>query len=68
MKNTAAVTRERSEVRDNVSVELGKVGAGAIGITSALFGCWAVVCLAAGMMSSGGPLGLVSNFVAALVG
>ncbi len=68
MKNTTAITRERSAAIDNVSVELSKVGVGAVGISSALIGCWAVACLASGMISSGGPASLVSNFVSALIG
>ena len=68
MKNTTAITREKSSTIENVSVEISKVGVGAIGITSALIGCWAVVCLVSGMISSGGPAGLVSNFISALAG
>lgn len=68
MKNATTITRERSRAIDNVSVEISKVGVSVIGITSALIGCWAVVCLFSGMISSGGPAGLVSNFISALAG
>ena len=68
MKNTTAITKERSAAIDNVSVELNKVGACAIGVSSAVIGCWAVACLASGMISSGGPVAIMSNFVSALVG
>jgi hypothetical protein len=68
MKNTTAITKERSLANENVSLELNKVGVHAVTISSALIGCWAVACLASGMISSGGPVSLVSNFVSALIG
>ncbi len=68
MKNTNTITRENNAAISNVNVELSKVGVGAIGITSALIGCWATACLIAGMISSGGPVNLVSNFVSAVIG
>ena len=68
MKNTTTITGERSAVNENVSVEINTVGVYTVTISSALIGCWAVACLFSGMVSSGGPSGLVSNFVTALVG
>jgi hypothetical protein len=68
MKNTTTVTKERSVANDNVSIELNRVGVQAVTVSSALIGCWAVACLASGMISSGGPTGLVSNFFSALIG
>lgn len=68
MKKTTAVTRERSVIVETAGVEISKVGIYAIGTTSALIGCWAVVCFVSGMISSGGPAGLVSNYVSALIG
>ncbi len=68
MKNTTAITRERSAAKESVSVELNKLGVKTIGITSGLIGCWAVACLGAGILSSGGPAGLVSNFASAFIG
>ena len=68
MKNTTTITKENSTTNENVSMELNKVGVHAVTITSAVIGCWAVACLASGMISSGGPAGLVSNFVSALIG
>ena len=47
---------------------MNKVGIHAITISSALIGCWAVACLASGMISTGGPAGLVANFVSAVIG
>ena len=68
MKNATTITRERSEALDNVSVEISKVGVGAIAVTSTIIGCWAVACLVSGMISTGGPAGLVSSFITAIAG
>jgi len=68
MNNTMAITKENNAAIDSVNVELSKIGVGAIGITSALIGCWATACLVAGMISSGGPVSLVTNFVSAVIG
>lgn len=68
MNNTTAITKERSIANENVSLELNKVGVHAVTITSAMVGCWAVASLASGMISSGGPVNLVSNFVSAFTG
>ncbi|MBW1636602.1 MAG: hypothetical protein JRJ68_10050, partial [Deltaproteobacteria bacterium] len=66
MKNATAITRERNDAIANVNEEIGKAGMAAIGITSGLIGCWAVACLVAGTISSGGPVGLIANFFSAL--
>jgi hypothetical protein len=68
MKNTTTITKERTTANQNVSLELNKVGVHAVTISSALIGCWAVACLTSGMISSGSPAALVSNFVAAFIG
>ena len=68
MKKTTTITKERSAVNENVSIEINRIGVHAVTISSGLIGCWAVACLASGMISSGGPASLISNYVAALVG
>ncbi|AGF79552.1 hypothetical protein UWK_03023 [Desulfocapsa sulfexigens DSM 10523] len=68
MKNTTTITRERSTTNENTALELNKVGVHAVTISSAIIGCWAVACLASGVISSGGPAGLVSNFISAFTG
>ncbi len=68
MGKATALTREKSVAQDNISNEISKAGVGVIGVTSVLIGCWAVVVLISGMMSSGGPAGLVSNFITAIAG
>jgi len=68
MRNAIAVASEKSEAVANVNAEIGKAGIAAIGISSAIIGCWAVACLIAGTISTGGPAGLVSSFFSALAG
>ncbi len=68
MKNSTALTRERSIAQNTVGVANDKVAVGAIGAASLLIGCWAVVCLVSGIVSSGGPVGLVSNLITAISG
>ena len=68
MTKDNAVTRERSAAVATAGEEISKVGIYAIGTTSAFIGTWAVVCLVSGMISSGGPAGLVANYISALMG
>jgi hypothetical protein len=68
MKNATAITKDKSVTLDTVSVGNGKIGVGVIGVASILIGCWSVVCLAAGLISSGGPANLISNFITAISG
>jgi hypothetical protein len=68
MNNTKALTREKSIAIDTASVETSKIGVGAIGVASVLIGCWAVVCLVSAMISTGGPLNLLSSLITAISG
>ena len=68
MKDTTTISRERSDVLENASVEVGKVGIGVIVIASTIIGLWAIACLISGMISSGGPASLVSNFISTITG
>ena len=68
MIKTTAVTRENSVANTIANRGNDKVAVGVIGVTSLLIGCWAVVCLVSGVVSSGGPVGLVSNLIAAISG
>ncbi|MBC8317267.1 MAG: hypothetical protein H8E41_05135 [Desulfobulbaceae bacterium] len=68
--NTAhamAKTRSQSKVKASASNELAKVGVRTIGIAAGLIGCWATACLVAGVISSGGPVSLVTNFISAII-
>ncbi len=68
MKDATTITRERSDALDNTSVEISKVGVGAVAVTSTIIGCWAVACIISGLISTGGPAGLISSFVTAISG
>jgi hypothetical protein len=68
MKNATAITKEKSVALDTVSVGNGKVGVAVIGVASVLIGCWAVVTLIAGMVTSGGPAELLNNLFKAIAG
>jgi hypothetical protein len=61
---THAIANENTQV----TMELHKVGATAIGITSLLIGGWAVACMTAGVIASGGPVALATDYIKALVG
>jgi hypothetical protein len=60
--------RSQAQAKATVTNEISKVGVYAIAISSGIIGCWATACLVAGMISSGGPVGLVSNYVSAVIG
>jgi len=60
--------KSQSNAIATVNNEISKVGVYAIAITSGVIGCWATVCLVAGTISSGGPVGLITNFVKAIIG
>lgn len=61
---TITITNENTQA----TAELQKVGVTVVGITSVLFGGWAVACMTAGVIASGGPTGLVTEYIKALVG
>jgi hypothetical protein len=58
----------QAQTKATVTNEISKVGIYAIAISSGIIGCWATACLVAGTISSGGPVGLISNFVKAIIG
>lgn len=61
---TTAIVNENSQA----TMELQKIGATAFGITSLLIGCWAVACMTAGIIASGSPAVLATEYIKALVG
>lgn len=67
---TTTQNKTRASINENIqsTVELHKAGATAIGITSLLIGSWAVACMTAGVVASGGPAALATNYIKALVG
>jgi len=62
--NVIASANENTQV----ATEIHKVGTAVIGITSVLFGGWAVACTIAGIVVSGGPAALASAYLKAHVG
>jgi hypothetical protein len=70
MKTTTTATRTGTATQSNVRVDdqLYKVGVGVVGIVSCAIGVWAVISLGAGMIASGGPVGLVLNWLSAVSG
>ena len=70
MKTMTTATRTGSAVNSNVRVDdqLSKVGVATVGIVSCAIGIWAVACLGAGLVASGGPIGLAMNWLNAVSG
>ena len=68
MKNATATNQTAAITETNVGTELNKVGVTAMTISAAVVGLWATACLFAGTIASGGPLGLISNFMTAITG
>lgn len=47
--------------------EMHKIGVVGIGAVSLFFGVWAAACMTAGVITSGGPVGLVMEYIKALI-
>lgn len=68
MRNTTAIIRTATITEANVGTELSKVGVTVMTMSAAVIGLWGTACLFAGTISSGGPLGFVSNLMTAITG
>ena len=68
MKNSTATIKTAAIVEANVGTELNKVGVTVMTMSAAVIGVWGTACLFAGTISSGGPMGLVSNLMTAIIG
>jgi len=70
MNTTPTMDQSSSQVnvKADAVTEISKVTVYAIGISAGVIGCWATACLVAGTISSGGPFGLISNFVKSFIG
>ena len=66
MNKSIAIKREKSVDQAAAAFGNDKLAVGVIGVASLLIGCWAVACLVAGSIASGGPGGLVANLLSAL--
>lgn len=61
-------TQTHGKSKANATTEISKVGVGFIALTAGIIGLWATASLFAGTISSGGPLGLIQNFITAVIG
>ena len=68
MNNSTTISRNETRVETTVSTEMSKVGATAFALSASAIGCWAMIALFAGTISSGGPLGLLSALVTTITG
>lgn len=68
MNNSTTISRDKAIAGTTVSTELNKVGTIAFAFSAAVIGCWAMVALFAGTVSSGGPLGLLRTLVTTITG
>ncbi len=67
---TAILKKTRSETTavGRVDEQVYKVGIAVVGGSSLVIGVWATVALVSGMVASGGPGALVSNWFRAIIG
>lgn len=68
MKTILSAEKPTSTANEQVDVssEVSKIGIYSIAVAASVIGCWAVVCLIAGMLNSGGPVQLFSHLFTAL--
>jgi hypothetical protein len=68
MNTTHTIEKNRSHVKADAATEISKVSICAIGIPAGLIGCWATACFVGGLISSGGPIGLMTDYLKAVIG
>ena len=61
-------TKTQAETKANASAEICRISAAFIAISAGVIGCWATASLFAGTIISGGPLGLIQNFITVVIG
>jgi hypothetical protein len=64
VNTTGSMTREYTRVDEQIYT----TGLSVIGISSCAIGLWAFACLVGGLIASGGPLALVTNWAKAVFG
>lgn len=69
MKTTASV-KTGTIVNENsqTTVDVHQAAATVVGITSLLLGGWAIACMTAGVIASGSPVTLATEYFKALAG
>ena len=67
---TAILTKTRTQTTTvgNVDEQVYKVGIPVVGACSLAIGIWATVALVSGMVASGGPGALISDWFRAVIG
>jgi hypothetical protein len=61
-------TRNRAKTDGKVDEQVMRVGFAALSISSCIIGVWAAVSLVSGMIVSGGPVSLATNWFKTIVG
>lgn len=68
MTKTKTIHKTQAKAKSSASREISKVAVTAFSVTAGLIGVWAVACMVAGVLNSGGPVSLVSNLFKAIFG
>ena len=58
----------RAEAKNRTTTDISKISAAFIVISAGVIGCMATVSLFAGTIVSGGPFGLIQNYISAITG
>jgi len=64
----AIKTQNRIKTGGKVDEQIMKVSLAAVGLASCAIGIWALLSLAAGIATSGGPIALMANWFKAISG
>ena len=67
---TAILKKTRTETRTTgkVDEQIYKIGIAVVGASSLAIGVWATIALVSGMVASGGPGALISDWFRAVIG
>ncbi len=68
MKNSTTINKAQVGTKTSGSTEISKVAVTAFSVTAGLIGIWAVACMVAGVLNSGGPASLVASLFGAMSG
>lgn len=70
MNSSHSIEKTKVQVKTtaNITTEISKISVAFIALTAGALGCWATAALFAGTINSGGPIGLIQNFIAAITG
>ncbi|MEN8198450.1 MAG: hypothetical protein ABFR63_00120 [Thermodesulfobacteriota bacterium] len=61
-------TQSQTKTKATAANEISRVSAVAISVVALSVGLWATTCLFAGTIASGGPQGLIQQFITAVSG